>query len=127
MAMNLYDAEMNKLIKMLFKANIPFEIMTDLASNNTDGPCTSMRVYCPCVPKKSMFDFWVIDAICNSWSLGGNKGLIEIYTGLLPEIYEDEDADTVAGYLSAEEALEFFKMAWKKALEKWPDRLNEFV
>lgn len=79
-----HPTEMYKLINLLIKAKIPFEV-----SENMDTP----QVWYP--SKKNH----VCDAICHKWSSGHEKGLLEI-KGLTT------DSEDVEGYLTAEEVFE---------------------
>lgn len=76
--------EMTKLIEILTKSNIPFEIT----------PCWGApQVWYP--NRKHA----VCDAVCHKFSYGGKDGLLEIM-GLVDE---EEGGDDVEGYLTAEE------------------------
>ena len=76
--------EMAKLIKILKKNNIPFEVTF----------CGGApQVWCP--NRKHV----VCDAVCHKSSFGGKDGLLEIM-GLVDE---EEVGDEVEGYLTAEE------------------------
>ena len=76
--------EMTKLIEILTKSNIPFDI-----TSCWDAP----QVWYP--NRKHA----VCDAVCNKFSYGGKDGLLEIM-GLVDE---EEGGDDVEGYLTAEE------------------------
>lgn len=95
--------EMNKLIKLLAKADIPFEVRgiksVDLDADWKGGKVeyeASIQIVSPSV------DNWKIDAICHSGSYGHEAGLIEIMSA-----YEEDDG--VVGWLTAEGAFEYFK------------------
>lgn len=77
-------AEMQKLIVLLAKANIPFEITIHY---------DSLQVWYP--SKKDV----VCDAICHSFSYGHEQGLLEIM-GLVDE---EKVGDSVEGWLTAKE------------------------
>lgn len=79
-----HPTEMYKLINLLIKAKIPFEV-----TENMDTP----QVWYP--SKESH----ICDAICHSGSYGHEQGLLEIM-GLTI------DSDDVEGYLTAEEVFE---------------------
>ena len=74
--------EMEKLIKALTKANVPFEIELDVWGND--------HVFYPNIEDVRC------SIICNKYSYGGKEGLLEIM-GL---VYDEEDS--VEGYLTAE-------------------------
>ena len=76
--------EMTKLIKILKKSNIPFEV------TSCEG---APQVWYP--NRKHV----VCDAVCHKFSFGGKDGLLEIM-GLVDE---EEVGDEVEGYLTAEE------------------------
>ena len=76
--------EMAKLIKILKKSNIPFEV------TSCEG---APQVWYP--NRKHV----VCDAVCHKYSFGGKDGLLEIM-GLVDE---EEVGDEVEGYLTAEE------------------------
>ena len=84
------DTEMTKLINMMTKANIPFELTTDVY-NNIDN-----QLWYPSYKER------VCDVICHEGSYGGDMGLLEIM-GL---ICEEGD---VKGWLTAEEVFERIK------------------
>ena len=81
--------EMNKLIKLLVANNIPFEVVPRYDLNQS-----YIQIMSPSENNRK------IDAICNSCTYGGSKGLIEIY---------DTISDNIKGWLSAEEAFKEFK------------------
>lgn len=74
--------EMEKLIKALTKANVPFETIFDFWGNDH-----------VCYPN---YGDMRCSVICNKYSYGGKEGLLEIM-GL---VYDEEDS--VEGYLTAE-------------------------
>ena len=76
--------EMTKLIEILKKSNIPFQV------TSCEG---APQVWYP--NRKHV----VCDAICHKYSFGGKDGLLEIM-GLVDE---EEAGDEVEGYLTAEE------------------------
>lgn len=76
--------EMQKLIILFVKTNVPFEVTT-----NYNTP----QVWYP--SKKNA----VCDVICNPYSYGHEYGLLEIM-GLVDE---EKVGDSVEGYLSAEQ------------------------
>lgn len=79
--------EMNKLIKMLNDANIPFELTKDINGNENN------QVWYPSYKNS------ICDVICHQYSYGGKYGLLEIM-GLLTE--RESEIDSVAGFLTAE-------------------------
>jgi len=89
--------EMNKLIVMLAKADIPFEIFPFKVS---DEP--AFLVASPNEKDR------VIDAVCHKFSYGGEEGFLEVMaTGIC-------EYDDVIGYLTAEQAFEYFVKYVKK-------------
>ena len=89
--------ELTKLVTLLAKANIPFEIYPF-----TIGHSPTFLVASPNAENR------VIDAVCHEYSYGGNKGLLEVMADSIVE-YDD-----VLGYLTAEEAFEHFVRYMKK-------------
>ena len=82
--------EMNKLIRLLGKKNIPFEVR---AINVGKWP--SLQI---CYPSCAECE---VDAVSHSFSYGGKDGLIEIMSK-----YEID----VVGWLTAEEAEKYFEV-----------------
>lgn len=81
--------EMNKLIILLVRNNIPFEIRAwDICEKPTWQICT------PSLADQQ------IDAVCHEFSYGHHEGLIEVMSAF------EED---VVGWLTAEEALPYFQ------------------
>ena len=76
--------EMTKLIEILKKNNIPFEVTSCGGAPQVWYP-NRKHVVC--------------DAVCHKYSFGGKDGLLEIM-GLVDE---EEVGDEVEGYLTAEE------------------------
>lgn len=93
--------EMNKLIKLLAKADIPFEVRAiktvDLDADWQGGKVEYEATIQVCSPS---IDDCKIDAICHSGSYGHEQWLIEIMSK-----YEED----VVGWLTAEQAFEYFK------------------
>ena len=95
--------EMNKLIRLLVESKIQFEIRAiqtvdltkpyDLQTGKYETEA-SIQVCSPSIKGCK------IDAVCHSGSYGGGAGLLEVF---------NQEEDDVAGWLSAEEAFEFFK------------------
>ena len=81
-------AELNKLVVLLVRNDIPFEIG---AWNIVGHP--TWQICSPSWKDKR------IDAVCHEFSYGGKSGLIEIMS---------EKEDDVVGWLTAEEALLYF-------------------
>ena len=96
--------EMNKLIKLLAKADIPFEVRAHTFPDFKAGDKAEMKAYVQVI-SPSVAD-WKIDAIWHPGSYGYEEGLLEIMSE-----FEDETHDTVVGHLTAEEALEYFRRA----------------
>ena len=86
--------EMTKLAVMLAKADIPFEIHTWAA-----GGEDCLQIASP--SKENM----KVDAICHAYSYGGKSGLIEV----LGSVNKDLPNDDVVGWLTAEDAFQYFK------------------
>lgn len=80
--------EMHKLVRLLAKADIPFEIRArKLAGEYTWQICSPSCANCD------------VDAICFRGTMGYENGLIEIMSRKLAD---------VRGYLTANEALSYF-------------------
>lgn len=94
------ETEMSKLAAMLGKEGIPFELKPFIL-----GEELSIQIVSPSRKNRK------IDAVCHWGSYGGETGLIEIMMELDDEEKEDEYDDGVRGYLTAEEAFEYFKKA----------------
>ena len=98
MVRNTYP-EMNKLIKLLAKADIPFEVLgypfnpLDSYGNKTDG---GFQIFSPTLVESK------IDAVCHFGTYGYQDGLIEIM---------EKNAMDPVGWLTAEEAFEHFVKA----------------
>lgn len=95
--------EMNKLIVLLAKADIPFEVRAiDIPPYRGAEENCSLQICCPDVEHRR------IDAVCHYASYGGDKqGLIETMSDLRPD---------VDGYLTANEAFQFFDDVWQDEL-----------
>lgn len=94
--------EMNKLIKLPAKADIPFEVRGHTFPDFKAGDKAELKAYIQVI-SPSVAD-WKIDAIWHPGSYGYEDGLLEIM-GHSTEEYEDG----VVGHLTAEEALEYFR------------------
>lgn len=82
-----YDStEMDKLAKLLTENGVEF---------------TRRRIY---NGEQILCDHW--DAICHEWSYGGASGLLEIMGAIVDPVVI---AESVEGYLTAEEVFEKFK------------------
>lgn len=85
--------EMNKLMKMLVKAGIPFEIRpVDVLGEPTLQICSPSVQDC------------VVDAVCNACAYGGKEGLIEVLGSANPNLPNDD----VVGWCTANEAFQYF-------------------
>ena len=82
--------EMQKLINMLAKADIPYELTVQPFTN-------TIQVWYPTQANP------VTDVICHEYSYGGKEGLLEIM-GLVNE--KNTGGDSVEGYLTADEVFE---------------------
>ena len=94
--------EMNNLIKLLAKNNIPFDVLAfpPFSSMREEDKDFGLQILAP------SYDNPVIDAVCHWGTYGYEDGLIEIMSK-----YLDED---VKGWLTAEEAYNYFVDAIKK-------------
>jgi len=86
--------EMTKLAVLLAKEDIPFE----LVSWSVNGEATTSIV------SPSQEDC-IVDAVCHQFSYGGEEGLLEVLGSANPEL---ENIDVV-GFLTAEEAIKYFR------------------
>ena len=93
--------EMIKLIEILTKSSIPFEITSCWGTPQVWYP---NREHAVC------------DAVCHKFSYGGKDGLLEVM-GLVDE---EKVGDEVEGYLTAEEVanriLEHHRKVWHKEI-----------
>ena len=105
-----YPNEMNKLIALLAKADIPFEVRAIDIPLTRDGDVRcSLQVHCPDVANSR------IDAICHCGSYGHTNGLLETMSDLRPD---------VDGYLTANEAFQFFDDVWQDELYRQAEAQN---
>lgn len=88
--------EIFKLKELLEKRNIPFEF-----KNFHDG-------YQIIIKNKN--NFRIVDAIENNYSYGAEEDLLEIMGGLTEE---EEEFDSVLGWLSSEEVFKRFKYCYE--------------
>ena len=95
--------EINKLLILLAKNDIPFEARAiktvDLDGMRESGKVeyeATIQIVSPSV------DDWKIDAVCHSGSYGHEAGLLEIMSDFEPD-------DGVVGWLTAEEAYSYFE------------------
>ena len=86
--------EMNKLVVILAKAGVEFEIGTFIV-----GGGSTFQI---CSPSKKNCK---VDAISHKYSYGGPEGLIEVL-GTADEV--NAPNDDVMGWLTAEEAAKYF-------------------
>lgn len=86
--------EMNKLIKLLVKADIPFEVRPFPSA--LQGYGDTLQILSPTLENCK------IDAVSHQGSYGGTNGMIEIMS---------ETEIDVVGWLTAEEAVEYFRKA----------------
>ena len=93
--------EMNNLIKLLAKNNIPFDVLAfpPLSTVREEDKDFGFQIFAP------SYENHVIDAICHWGSYGYEDGLIEI----MSDYFED-----VKGWLTAEEAYDYFVEAVNK-------------
>lgn len=85
------NVEMNKLIKLLAKKDLPFEVYSFPGSK--DEKDFGLQILAPTLQERK------IDAVYHPYSYGHEDGLIEIMS------CREED---VVGWLTAEEALPYF-------------------
>lgn len=90
------NVEMNKLIKLLAKKDLPFEVYSFPGSK--DDVDFGIQILAPTMQERK------IDAVCHPYSYGYGDGLIEIMS------CREND---VVGWLTAEEALPYFIEALK--------------
>lgn len=104
------NKEMTKLVSIIAKADIPFEIIGTDRTNYYDG--SEYITYNIIVPNSSEADhyFGAIDAASSDTTYGGSQGLIEIMGFRGCKCITDND---VVGYLTAEKAFEYIKEAWR--------------
>ena len=105
--------EMQKLINMLAKADIPYELTVQPFTN-------TIQVWYPTQANP------VTDVICHEYSYGGKEGLLEIM-GLVNE--KNTGGDSVEGHLTADEVFERiakYHRTHKTAeeVDKWMDNSN---
>jgi hypothetical protein len=102
MKRNTYP-EMNKLIRLLTLNGIPFEVLAfpAFSAPREENVDFGLQIFSPSFEKP------MIDAVCHWGTYGYEKGLIEIQSALIQD--PDEWEDGVRGWLTAEEALEYFK------------------
>lgn len=91
------NVEMNKLIKLLAKADLPFEVYSFPGFIGEDKDF-GIQILAPTLQERK------IDAVCHPYSYGHEDGLIEIMS---------DQEDDVVGWLTAEEALPYFIEALK--------------
>lgn len=80
--------EIERLVKMLINADIPFEVTDDVRGNSNN------QIWYPNCEKS------ICDVICHEYSYGGKDGYLEIM-GL-----SDNEYDDVEGWLTAEQVFE---------------------
>lgn len=90
------NVEMNKLIKLLAKQDLPFEVCSFPGFG--DERDFGIQILAPSLSERK------IDAVCHPNSYGYKDGLIEIMSFKEPD---------VVGWLTAEEALPYFIKALK--------------
>lgn len=112
--------EMVKLAALLASNGIQFEAATTKSMFDTE------LVDYPQLIIKDGYSDWICDAICHPGSYGFEKGLLEImaHDGYENAVLGDNYEDTVVGWLTAEEALEYFKKGWEARREKTEDSVE---
>ena len=86
-------SEATKLTKLLAKNNIPYEISTFRL-----GDFPAIKIACPSEAE------CVVDAVCHPFSYGGKEGYLEVLGSCNPHMENDD----VVGWLTAEEAFQYF-------------------
>lgn len=109
--------ELDKLAKYLKENKIPFERYDCDEKYDADGLMITLDRHQICVPKWGENCKW--DAICQKYSYGYERGLLEIYGELVP----DEEGDSVIGFLTAEQVIERIK-PWYAEIE---NRIKERI
>jgi hypothetical protein len=109
MKRNTYP-EMNKLIRLLALNGIPFEVLAfpAFSAPREEDADFGLQIFSPSFEKP------MIDAVCHWGTYGYEKGLIEIQTYLC-----GEEDDGIRGWLTAEEALEYFKEIPKAQVKQY--------
>ena len=87
------QTEVTRLVQMLVKNDIPFEIVT---WSVFDKPC--IKIASP------NDEDCVVDAVCHHYSYGGSMGLLEVMGTANANCPNDD----VVGWLTAEEAFQYF-------------------
>lgn len=110
MQRNTYP-EMNKLIRLLALNGIPFEVLSfpAFSAPREEDADFGLQIFSPSLKNP------MIDAVCHWGTYGYEKGLIEIKTSL----HADYMDDGIRGWLSAEEALEYFKEIPQAQVKKY--------
>lgn len=113
MKRNTYP-EMNKLIRLLVLNGIPFEVLAfpAFSAPREEDADFGLQIFSPSLENP------MIDAVCHWGTYGYGRGLIEIQSALLQN-NPDEWEDGIRGWLTAEEALEYFKEVPKAQVKKY--------
>ena len=93
------DREIDKLLTQLHKSGIPFELERVFDGVHIGYPC--------------LFQGCVCSVIYNRYSYGYKDGLLEIRGLLTPD---EEQADTVAGWLTANDVFTRIKNHWENQI-----------
>ena len=110
MTSTIMNKEMTKLISLIAKADIPFEIIgTDRISYYESGEYITYNISVP-DSDTAQHCSGAIDAASSESTYGGRSGLIEVMGFRSCEAITDYD---VIGYLTAEQAFEYIEKAWK--------------
>lgn len=115
--------EMMKLAALLVENGIQFETRMNKMPASMFG--TELADY-PQLIIKDGYSIWICDAVCFPGTYGFEKGLLEI---MAHEYYVDivlgeEHLDEVVGWLTAEEAFEYFKKGWEARRGKTEDSVE---
>lgn len=119
--------EIFRLKKMLEEANIPFEF-TDDSFHVKDKiskyiqlkwlyPSYQIKIY-----KSGVKEEKICDVVQNLWSYGNKQDLLEITGGLTEE---EQENDSVLGYLTAEEVFKRFKQCYENGCSTYKNLEEE--
>ena len=110
--------EMKKLITLLVKNDIPFELGArtdpDLDHKRSEGLFDYELIATVQILVKGNQDEFIIDAVCHPGTYGWKDGLLEIMMDdrVWKHIFGEDSYPDVVGWADAERAFEYFKKAW---------------
>ena len=116
--------EILKLKDMLEKANIPFTFTDDfwgVKKKLEENPSLSL-IYREKYPAYQIRLGALADAIEHCYSIGCLADKLEILGGLTEE---EEEYDSVLGYLTAEEVFKRFKYCWEHQTSAYKEENND--